>query len=139
MPVPVLTGYSRESTIAEKFEAMVKLGPLNSQMKDFFDIWLLSRMFEFAGQTLTSAISSTFKTRNADISQYSSVFSPEFMADKSKATQWDAFLRRTAIEDAPSQFSSVVEQISVFLAPPAEALANGAAFKKSWRPAGPWR
>ncbi|MGD9141116.1 MAG: nucleotidyl transferase AbiEii/AbiGii toxin family protein [bacterium] len=139
MPVPVLTGYSRESTIAEKFEAMVKLGPLNSRMKDFFDIWLLSRMFEFAGQTLTSAISSTFKTRNTDISQYSSVFSPEFRADKSKATQWEAFLRRTAIEDAPSQFSAVVDQISVFLAPPAEALANGIGFKRTWRSPGPWR
>jgi len=29
MPPPVLTGYSMESTVAEKFEAMVKLGYLN--------------------------------------------------------------------------------------------------------------
>jgi predicted nucleotidyltransferase component of viral defense system len=139
MPPPVLAGYSMESTIAEKFEAMIKLGPLNSRMKDFFDIWLLSRLFEFNGETLVSAVSSTFRTRNTDISQYSSVFSAEFSAEKSKATQWEAFLRRTAIESAPSQFSAVVEQISVFLGPPAEAVANGTAFNKSWPAGGPWQ
>jgi predicted nucleotidyltransferase component of viral defense system len=139
MPPPVLTGYSMESTIAEKFEAMVKLGPLNSRMKDFFDIWLLSQLYEFTGETLVSAISSTFKTRSTDISQYSSVFSAEFLADKSKATQWEAFLRRTAIESAPSQFSAAVEQISVFLRPPAEAVEDGTAFNKSWPPGGSWR
>lgn len=42
-PGPRLWCYSRESTIAEKFEAMVKLGELNSRMKDFYDIWSLSR------------------------------------------------------------------------------------------------
>jgi predicted nucleotidyltransferase component of viral defense system len=138
MPPPVLTGYSMESTIAEKFEAMVKLGPLNSRMKDFFDIWLLSQLYEFTGETLVSAISSTFKTRSTDISQYSSVFSAEFTADESKAKQWQAFLRRTAIESAPSQFSAVVGQISIFLAPPSEAVANGTAFNRRWKPGGPW-
>lgn len=40
-PAPRLLCYSRENAIAEKFEAMVKLGSLNSRMKDFYDIWLL--------------------------------------------------------------------------------------------------
>jgi predicted nucleotidyltransferase component of viral defense system len=139
MPAPVLTGYSMESMIAEKFEAMAKLGPLNSRMKDFFDIWLLSRLYEFNGETLVSAISSTFKARSTDISQYSSVFSAEFTADESKAKQWEAFLRRTAIESAPSQFSAVVGQISIFLGPPAEAVADGTPFAKSWTSGGPWQ
>jgi len=33
-PAPRLKGYPRETAIAEKFEAMVKLGTLNSRMKD---------------------------------------------------------------------------------------------------------
>jgi hypothetical protein len=99
-------------------------------MKDFFDIWLLSQLYELTGETLVSAISSTFKTRSTDISQYSSVFSDEFKADESKAKQWDAFLRRTAIESAPSQFISVVGQISIFLAPPSAAIATGSAFNR---------
>jgi len=139
MPPPVLAGYSMESTVAEKFEAMVKLGFLNSRMKDFFDIWLLSQLFEFSGEILASAMASTFETRNTDILQSSSVFSVEFMADESKATQWQAFLRRTAIERAPSHFSTVVEQISAFLGPPAESVANSISFGKSWPPGGPWQ
>ncbi|TXT28818.1 MAG: hypothetical protein FD138_2506 [Planctomycetota bacterium] len=53
---PKLRGYSRESAVAEKFEAMVKLGLLNSRMKDFYDIWLLSRQFDFDGAALAGAI-----------------------------------------------------------------------------------
>jgi predicted nucleotidyltransferase component of viral defense system len=60
LPAPHLRGYSRESTIAEKLEAMVKLGILNSRMKDFFDIWFMSRQFNFDGTTLTDAITKTF-------------------------------------------------------------------------------
>ncbi|MEJ0057323.1 MAG: nucleotidyl transferase AbiEii/AbiGii toxin family protein [Bacteroidota bacterium] len=46
-PNATLLCYSRESSIAEKFQAMVKLGEVNSRMKDFFDIWKLSRQFDF--------------------------------------------------------------------------------------------
>ncbi len=53
---PRVLCYSRESAIAEKFEVMVKLGILNSRMKDFYDIWLLSRQFDFDGAQLTKAI-----------------------------------------------------------------------------------
>ena len=46
-PPPTLLCYSLESAIAEKFEAMVKFGIVNSRLKDFYDIWLLSRQFNF--------------------------------------------------------------------------------------------
>jgi len=55
-PAPELNGYTMESTIAEKFQAMVKLGVLNSRMKDFYDIWFLSRTFDFKGVILGEAI-----------------------------------------------------------------------------------
>jgi hypothetical protein len=38
-----LNAYPVEAAIAEKFEAMVHLDMLNSRMKDFYDIWILSR------------------------------------------------------------------------------------------------
>lgn len=41
MPVPSIKGYPIESVVSEKFEAMIKLGSINSRMKDFCDIWLL--------------------------------------------------------------------------------------------------
>ena len=53
---PRLLCYSLESAIAEKPEAIVKLGTLNSRMKDFYDIWALSRRFDFDGSNRTFAI-----------------------------------------------------------------------------------
>jgi predicted nucleotidyltransferase component of viral defense system len=46
-PAPRLHAYGPETVIAEKFQTMVMLGRANSRMKDFYDIWLLSRTFEF--------------------------------------------------------------------------------------------
>ena len=37
-PAPRLGMYPREAVIAEKFEAMVYLGSVNSRLKDFFDV-----------------------------------------------------------------------------------------------------
>ena len=50
-PAPRLFCYTRESSISEKFEAIVKIGMLNSRMKDFYDIWQLSQQFDFEGDS----------------------------------------------------------------------------------------
>jgi hypothetical protein len=42
-PAPVLPAYSRESVVAEKFQAMVMLGIANSRMQDFYDLWVKRR------------------------------------------------------------------------------------------------
>ena len=59
-PSPELQAYNRETVIAEKFEAMVKLGELNSRMKDFFDIWVLARTGEFRGTELRTPLNRRF-------------------------------------------------------------------------------
>jgi hypothetical protein len=66
-PPPELKGYSMESTIAEKFHAMVKRGILNSRMKDFHDIWMLSRTFDFQGAMLARAVEKTFANRETPV------------------------------------------------------------------------
>ncbi len=67
-PPPNLNGYSMESVIAEKFEAMLKLGELNSRMKDFYDIWMLTRQFTFDHEQLCLAISKTLQRRDTVLS-----------------------------------------------------------------------
>jgi len=82
MPVPA---YSRESLIAEKLHAMVKLGSINSRMNDFFDLWFLSITFDFSGETLRAAIAATFKTRGTAIPLEAACFTPSSpTAEKSK-------------------------------------------------------
>jgi hypothetical protein len=62
-----LLAYNRETTIAEKFEAMVSLGQINSRMKDFFDLWLLARTQDFKGAVVAEAISRTFAHRHTQV------------------------------------------------------------------------
>jgi predicted nucleotidyltransferase component of viral defense system len=58
-----LSGYPVEAAISEKFQAMVHLDMQNSRMKDFYDIWILSRTLAFSGPELSEAIRSTFDRR----------------------------------------------------------------------------
>ncbi|MDK9717168.1 MAG: nucleotidyl transferase AbiEii/AbiGii toxin family protein [Trichlorobacter sp.] len=67
LPAPHLRVYPAETVIAEKLEAMVKLGIANSRMKDFYDIWTIARIFNFDGITLQTAIQRTFERRNTAI------------------------------------------------------------------------
>lgn len=66
-PAPVLRVYPKETAVAEKYEAMVSLGIANSRMKDFYDVWVLARDFEFDGATLARAISATFGRRKTQV------------------------------------------------------------------------
>lgn len=135
-PAPELQGYSRESTIAEKFEAMVSLGELNSRMKDFFDIWLLSRTFDFNGNNLAEAIKRTFDRRGTELPETITAFTPEFSAVKQ--VQWRAFVRRLGDERSIPDFAVVVSSIASFLLPLAQALYPGAAMPDRWVAPGPW-
>jgi predicted nucleotidyltransferase component of viral defense system len=111
---PVVSAYSLESAIAEKLQAIVSLGIFGSRMKDFYDIWYLTKNREFNKDRLTEAIVTTFKKRNTDIDNIKLIFENEFIQDSNKAKQWVAFLRRTTIDEQIS-FESVMEDLKVYL------------------------
>ena len=138
-PAPRLRGYSRETAVAEKFEAMVKLALLNSRMKDFYDIWLLSRQFDFDGRTLAAAVSRTFTNRKTPVVGAPFALTSAFAADKGKQTQWRAFLRKSRLADAPTELHEVVEALGAFLLPVTEAVYGGRAFEQAWQAPGPWQ
>lgn len=60
---PIIKTYSLESTIAEKFDAILQRFELTGRMKDFYDIYYLSRIFNFDGERLQSSIFSTLQRR----------------------------------------------------------------------------
>ena len=118
MPQAELMAYNPETAIAEKFEVMVKLGELNSRMKDFFDIWMLSQSRSFVGVELRAAITSTFKNRGTTLDAGAVCFSQEFATLPSKQSQWMAFLRRSGLtSEAPAQFQKPAWQSWHFLRP----------------------
>lgn len=135
-PAPRLLCYSRESSIAEKFEAMVKLGMLNSRMKDFYDIWLLSRQFNFNGPRLTEAIRLTFERRGTELPTEIDAFTEPFI--EAKQTQWAAFRKRLGQNHIPVSFRKIAASVDNFLSPIVEVFSSGKQSPTTWATPGPW-
>jgi predicted nucleotidyltransferase component of viral defense system len=118
-PAPRLRGYPYETVIAEKFQAMVRLGRANSRMKDFYDIWILAQSCEFDGDRLARAILATFARRTTEIpAEPPDALTQAFAQDKTKQQQWTAFLVDVAV--TPGTLAEVVEDLTAFLMPHAE-------------------
>lgn len=138
LPAPRLKGYTRETTIAEKFQAMVKLGLINSRMKDFYDVWVLCRHGDFEGAVLANAVGRTFANRDTEVVASTPALTPAFARDAAKVRQWQGFVRKLRLEGVPQELETVVGQIAEFLQPVAAALAAKADPPTVWRAPGPW-
>lgn len=137
-PAPRMRVYPRETVVAEKLEAMVQLGMANSRMKDFYDMVVLARLFEFDGALLARAIRATFDRRKTPLPQGLPVaLQPGFAEDASKRSQWAGFVRKTAAPDAGDLKDAVVA-IAAFVQRPLVAAASGMLAAR-WLPGGPWR
>lgn len=118
-PAPRLQAYARETVIAEKFQAMVMLGRANSRLKDFYDIWILSRSYDFAGDRLARAIAATFERRKTSLpTELPDALTRTFAQDPLKQQQWEALLRDIA-EQAAS-LEEVIRDLAAFLMPHVE-------------------
>jgi hypothetical protein len=125
-----------ETVVAEKMEALVHLGMLNSRMKDFYDIWFLARTFSFDLRILSAALHVTFDRRKTRLDPDGLLtLLVELSDDDAKRTQWRAFLRKSNLE-APDDFAIVNDAIRGFLITPASA---GRETADSWPPGGPWQ
>lgn len=137
-PAPRLRTYPKETVVAEKLEAMVKLGMANSRMKDFYDLVVLCTRFDFDGIVLSRAIRATFERRATPLpTDLPLALTPMFTTDPTKKTQWAAFLRKTGIHDADSM-ESTAGAISSFVGPLLSAVARGNELERRWVAGGPW-
>jgi len=138
-PSPHLKAYSRESVVAEKLEAMVALGEGNSRMKDFADLWFLSRHFDFEGQLLAEAVRDTFRRRQTPLQTQPTALSPAFARIEAKQAQWKAFFHRSSPEGAPADLAEVINAISAFLMPILAHPAANEPLPRTWEAPGPWQ
>lgn len=118
-PAPRLRSYRRETVIAEKFQAIVMLGRANSRMKDYYDIWMLSRSYEFRGDALPRAIAATFARRKTTIpAALPDGLTQAFADDARTLAQWATFLKEVVVD--PGSLKIVVNDLAGFLMPHAE-------------------
>lgn len=136
---PRLKAYPKETVVAEKLQAIVALGRANSRMKDFYDLLALSRLFDFDGRTLVSAIRATFERRGTIVPATApDGLSREFATDQSKQRQWAAFVRREPLLIAAPDLIETIREIGGFVTPPMNAAASCTRFDWNWSNGGPW-
>jgi predicted nucleotidyltransferase component of viral defense system len=140
MPAPRLRGYPPETVIAEKLQAMVYFGEINSRMKDFYDIWLLSQRFDFEGDTLRVAITTTFRNRETPIPvETPPALTNDFATHKQE--MWKTGFLGKFMPDPGElgDFQQVISKLRSFLLPLLNAAATGEAFNQYWMAGGDWR
>jgi len=138
MKAPTILAYAIETIVAEKFEAALDLADLNSRMKDFYDLWVLSQKYSFDGRFLQEAINATCSRRGTVISSDAHMFSTEFSRHEDRKTQWTAFITKGPMGTAPDDFPSIMKALHDFLQPVAVAHEKKHKFKLKWPPGGPW-
>ena len=131
-PAPKIRAYPMESVISEKTQTIVSLGMQNSRMKDYFDMWVLSRRFSFKGASLVQAMKATFERRKTAIPQQIPIgLSEEFARDEDRNKQWNAFLSRIGWKQT-IVLSEVVKRLQEFLLLPLTAAAQNKPFNQFW-------
>jgi hypothetical protein len=137
-PAPQLRVYPRETVVAEKLEAMVKLGMANSRMKDFYDIAVLARSFSFDGELLTQAIRATFERRKTPLPTTTPVaLTATFAEDSMKKTQWSGFVHKVGISGGKSLVDTIAV-VGAFVERPLLAASGAAPVPKSWQVGKGW-
>lgn len=116
---------------------MLDRGMQNNRMKDLYDVYTLSRVFEFSGSTLLEALTSTRRQRADSFPEHlPAALREEFARDPVKVTQWGAFVVKARV--APLELGEMVAALRRFLAEPYLAAARGEPFTKHWPAGGPW-
>ncbi len=127
---PVIKTYSLESTIAEKFDAILQRFELTGRMKDFYDIYYLARTFDFDGAKLQTAMSRTLKRRGTPYEKDSFKRILTLAEDVDMQKRWKFFLK--TIKDDTLDFSAVIEGIQTFLEPVFDAIVNEEEWQAEW-------
>lgn len=128
--VPEIRTYSLESTIAEKFDAILQRFELTGRMKDFYDIYYLARTFDFDGAKLQTAIFETLQNRGTPYEKNSFKRVVQLADDEDMQKKWKYFLKN--IKNESLAFSVVVGEIQKFLEPVFDAIAEEMEWQHSW-------
>jgi len=127
---PVVSAYSIESTVAEKFDAIMSLMEFSSRMKDYYDILYISRRFDIDGSTLREALLRTFTNRSRDfkMEQFNQLIL--LCDDSSMKKKWSAFLKKIASFDV--SFTEAMKSLDTFLREVTASVIEVQPFSKSW-------
>ena len=126
---PLVYTYSLESTIAEKFDAILQRMSGTSRMKDFYDIYYLSGIFDFQGKILTEAISKTLIQRERELDKDAFKDISSFKNNTFLQKQWKAF---EPAREANLSFEETILRLIYFLEPIYQCILENTLYTKNW-------
>jgi len=129
---PEVYTYSLESTIAEKFDAILQRFELTSRMKDFFDIYYCASTYPFVGEILKQALEATLTNRNTAYDSYSFEKIIDFINNDDMNTKWRLFLQKLKLSSP--EFHVAITMLDTFLHPVFNAILNNKPFIGIWNP-----
>lgn len=138
---PRILAYQPATAVAEKFQAMIEIGLANSRMKDYHDVWMLSRSLGFCGADLAGALHATFAHRGTEIpDSVPTVLTTEYSAQPEVVGMWSAYRRGVALagDDVPESLQDLSDEVAGFLMPVVKAVADGDVFDVRWKPGVGW-
>ena len=127
----MISSYNIETILAEKIETILRRGTFNSRMKDFYDIYYLSRTFDFDGAKLQAAIFKTLQRRGTPYDRDSFKRVVALADDEDMQKRWKFFLK--TIKDNTLEFPFVIEEIQTFLEPVFDAIVNEKEWQNIWK------
>jgi len=141
LPTADILMYPPETVVAEKFEAMIRFGEANGRIKDFHDIWVTTRTFEFDLAEVVQAVAGTLRRRETDFPNEMPVGLTEtFARTAEERGLWSGFLRRTPPSQEPPPFTELQAELRRFFGPVIASLARPEGALGRWDPAGgAWR
>jgi len=140
LPVAKLRAYRPETSIAEKLETIARRGLLNSRLKDYFDILVLSTHVSFDLRSLAGAIRNTFERRETQIpTTLPEGLTQAYVKEPGRTLQWRSFLKKSGVADVPGELEFVVESIAMFLEPAIRAARVEETEQLRWPCGGPWQ
>lgn len=132
-----LLAYPVESAIAEKLQAMVALGGVNSRMKDFYDVQTCAKYLDFEAATLLKAIEATFKNRETPVpGEEPEAFTSSFV--DAHRVQWNAFVKKMGENELADTLGNVVKDLTNFAMPMFHAIAHGEKLPEHWKAGQGW-
>ena len=127
---PKIYTYSLESTIAEKFDAILQRLELTGRMKDFYDIYYLAQTFNFDGSKLCKALKETLRNRKTEYNKESFDHVLQLADSHDIQVRWRYFQK--TINQTGIALSEVISLIDKFLCTIFESVMSGDTMTAKW-------
>lgn len=114
---PTVLAYRPEYVVAEKLEALVALGEINTRLKDYYDLWRLTRTMDLSHDDVVAAIRATFARRGSAVPADVPPGLTDGFAKPDKSRMWTAFLERNGLDADGMSLADLVQVLRASLWP----------------------